>query len=310
MRSSLIRVLQGRRGLVTLGVLALALYHGYLLGHSPRSALATGKGGVGLGGVTGPYTLRLHGSTPTLAWSPDSTRVAVAASFEYYGFGELPKKLASQTGIYVVDPARRTSWRVSQNQGYHPTWLNARTLAWGISPYEHGQEGLYVASLSGTSAKTRRLGALKGVYHLGLAAKSGRLLLYSGFPEDRGWVEVDPRTAAITARGGAGAKGVTSWNPPPGSRQAQCLQQVGKVRSSITSGGQILLETKSQNVMIPEAPFSFYTYNGTGRRRSCAAPGHCGPVAPCLSPKGDRVAYVSQGAQPGTFVLSIMDVPP
>lgn len=293
-------------GLALLGLLGMTIYHASLLGMAPGPAQAGAKIPAP---TQSPHTVRLHGSTPTLAWSPDGKRLAVASAFEYWGFESVPKQLTGHTGIYVVDPAARTQWRVSTDQGYHPTWVDKNTLAWGHSPYEDGTPGLYVATLQGMKSSVRRVGAWKGVYHTGLATRGGRVVFFSGFPESKGWVQADLRTGTLTPVVGASTKGVTSWTPPQGTMASQCLQQAGGARAGVTPSGAFLLETRSQTVQIPDAPFTFYNYNGSGRRTSCAVTGHCGAVLPCLSPRGDRVAYVSPGGATGTFTLTVMAVP-
>lgn len=293
-------------GLAILGLLGLTAYHAALLGLAPGDARAGAKIPAS---PSLPHSVRLHGSTPTLAWSPDGSRLAVASAFEYWGFDSVPKQLTGHTGIYVVDPATRTQWRVSTDQGYHPTWIDKNTLAWGHSPYEDGTPGLYVATLQGMKSSVRRVGTWKGVYHTGLAARGKQVVFFSGFPESKGWVQADLRTGALTPVAGAGAKGVDSWTPPKGVMTSQCLQRAGGARAGVTPAGAFLMETRSQNVQITELPFSFYNYNGSGKRTSCAVTGHCGPVLPCLSPRGDRMAYVSPGGATGTFTLTIMAVP-
>ncbi|MDY0002424.1 MAG: hypothetical protein RBU30_14105 [Polyangia bacterium] len=292
--------------IAALGILGLTAYHASILGMDQGEARAAGKIPAP---SSLPHSLRLHGSTPTLAWSPDGSRLAVASSFEYWGFGNVPKQLTGHTGIYVVDPAARTQWRVSTDQGYHPVWVDKNTLAWGHSPYEDGAPGLYVATLQGMNSSVRRVGTWKGVYHTGLASRGGRVVFFSGFPEDKGWVQADLKTGNLTPLTGATAKGVDSWAPPKGAMTSQCLQQAGTAKTGVTPAGAFLLETRSQNVQIPDQPFLFYNYNGSGNRASCAKTGHCGAVLPCLSPRGDRLAYVSPGGAAGTYTVTVMPVP-
>lgn len=308
--SKILRSIPERLGFLGLagvvGLLGLTLHHARLLRTPPARAAVRAPAAV-----AEPYSLRLHGSTPTMAWSPDGKRVAVASAFEYYGFGQIPKQLTGHTGIYVVDPAARSHWRVSTDQGYHPVWVDKDTLAWGHSPYEAGTPGLYVAALKGMQSSVRQVGTWKGVYHTGLATRGKRIVFFSGFPEYKGWVQVDLKTAALTPLAGAGAagKGADSWVPPKGAMVSQCLQRAGGARAGISASGSFLLETRSQNVNVPSPPFLFYNYNGSGTGTSCDKAGHCGAVLPCLSPRGDSMAYVSPGGAKGVYTVTVMPVP-
>jgi hypothetical protein len=290
--------------LAGVAVLALAVIHaGYQLG--PPPAGAAGR----LSAVSGekqPLVIKLHGSTPTLAWSPDSSRLAVASAYEYFGFGRLAKQHRATTGIYVVNPSRRKHRRVSRDQGYHPLWLDKRTVAWGHSPYELGTAGLYVARLSKRGARIRRVGTFKGVYHTRRAKSGRRVVMYSGFPEYKRWVTVNLKTGSFKPIPGGSRD---SWSAPAKAVRSQCLQKMGKVRARVTTTGRFHLETASQNVPLPGTPFTFYNYNGSGRRRSCSRRGHCGPVKPCLSPNGRWLAYVTQGSTTGRFRLRVVKVP-
>lgn len=291
-----------------LSTLALAALHAGALLHEPAARAGARSGGAITGAITSPFTLRLHGSTPTLAWSPDSKRVAVASGYEYYGFSGQVRRHSQTLGIYVVDPKRRKGRRISTDQGYHPLWLDKHTVAWGHSPYERGTPGLYVARLGGRTAKVRRVGTFKGVYHTRLARRRGHVLLYSGWPEYNRWVEVNVRNGRMSPSPAAGGSR-DSWTAPPKAYVSQCRQRVGKIRTGVTPTGRFLLETATQNVAVPGIPFRFYNYNGTGTRRSCSAGGRCGPVMPCLSPDGKWLAYVTGSAHPGEFVFHVMAVP-
>jgi hypothetical protein len=290
--------------LAAAGVLGFTLTQAWHL-RGPASAEA-GSRGAALAVDKGPLEIKLHGSTPTLAWSPDSARVAVASAFEYYGFSQRARRYRAHTGIYVVDPQRRTHRKVSKGQGYHPLWLDKRTVAWGHSPYELGTAGLYVARLSKRGARVRRVGTFKGVYHTRRANKGRAVVMYSGFPEYKRWVRVSLKTGTFTAVPGAARN---SWNAPAKAVRSQCRQKVGAVRARITAGGRYLVETASQNVPVPGKAYQFYNYNRGGGRSSCSRKGHCGPVKPCLSPNGRWLAYVTPAGPAGRFALRVMRIP-
>ena len=138
--------------------------------------------------------LTLHGSTPTMAWSPNSKRLVANAAYEYYGFRREVSRNKSGLGVYVVTLKTGRSKRIHTDQGYHPLWINNNTVAWGHSPYEDGTPGLYVADLRRN--KVKRLGKYKGVYHTLFSSKR-RILFYSGWPEYKRWVLADVRTGRL-----------------------------------------------------------------------------------------------------------------
>ncbi|HHO49819.1 MAG TPA: hypothetical protein ENK18_02860 [Deltaproteobacteria bacterium] len=243
--------------------------------------------------------LTLHGSTPTMAWSPDGRRVAVSASYTYFGHEAAISSHRSELGIWVVDATSGEKRRISNEQGYHPIWLDDATVAWGHSPYEDGDDGLFVGMADELSV--RRIGTMEGVYHT-LPAKEGGVLYWSGWPEEQGWMIADPATGLLSSAG-VGA-GVTSWQVPRNKVKSQCLQQVGKTRLMASRSGDEphwVIQSGGERHPLSMKPYVF-------GEDEFAPDEHKGMVRPCLSPDGKKVAFFVAG-EGETFGLRIGAVP-
>lgn len=267
-------------------------------------------------------TIKLHGSTPTMAWSPDGKRLAFNAAFEYFGFRNERAQHGGKLGVFVLEVARGKIRRLTTNQGYHPLWLSSTRVAWGHSPYEHGKPGLYVARLQRRGKpRIKRIGKFKGVYHT-LPGKKGRVVFYSGWPEYKRWVWVKPPSSKTHKLKVKVAKKKPPRRPPskkgyyrrprralswkiPKAVKDQCLQKAGGASVAVDASGNIQLTTPSQTVQIPQKAYIFHNY---GRSR-CSVSGHCGPVRPCLSPKGKHLAYFSYKQNRSTYNLHVIEVP-
>lgn len=243
--------------------------------------------------------LVLHGNTPTLSWSPDSTRVVVNASYTYFGFDASIEQHKDQLGVWVVDARSGLSTRVGTDQGYHPLWLDDRNVAWGHSVYEAGAAGLYRSPAD--RSEVTRVGTMEGVNHT-LLAKEGGVLYCSGFPEDAGWTRVDLQSGQP-----AKVDGVTdgSWTPPRAHFVDQCLQRVGPVSLSrgFERGKQrIFVVRDGKRTILTGEPYQY----GVGDPWLPDA--HKGAVRACLSPDGHRVAWFVGGSD-GGYALRIGTVP-
>jgi len=290
-----------KKALVCAGAIIALVMAIQASGMNERQASA----GKRLPGALGtPVRITLHGSTPTMAWSPDSKRLAVNSAFEYYGFRRQLLKYRKHLGVYVVDLARRKTIRVTPNQGYHPLWLSKTRLAWGHSPYEAGKPGLFLASVTKRAGRVKRLGTYKGVYTT-LLAKNGNILFYSGFPEYKRWVYANPRTGAVRATGQGGTSFGAGWSPPKALWKSQCLQKVGKTVASVNATTtRYLLKTANKSLLLPGKPYRYRSAGAMG----CRTTGTCGGVLPCVAPNGKRVAYFTQTATTGVFQLNVQQV--
>ena len=269
-----------------------------------------GSGGRGLAGLQPqgggePLTafvqpqarLRLHGSTPSLAWSPDSRRVVVNAAYSYYGHDEAIARHRDSLGIWVLGTGGERM-HVFGGQGYHPFWLGKDNVGWGHSRYEDGEPGLYTAPAR-PQAPVRRIGRLEGI-HRTLLARDGRVLAYVGFPEYERWSLIDPDTGAVEPIGEL--REVSSWKTPDKYARSQCRQQVGGARLiGVAEHGFVLQRAGQRWGLSPQGLFQF-----SGRS------GQSGPVRACLSPDGRWVALLSgppQGAGGYAAELRIAAVP-
>lgn len=243
--------------------------------------------------------ITLHGNTPTMAWSPDGRRVAVSASYTYFGHEQAISSHRSELGIWVVDAESGQKRRISREQGYHPLWLDNASVAWGHSPYEDGQGGLFVGMADDLSV--RRIGTMEGVYHT-LPAKEGGILYWSGWPEDRGWTLADPASGRLSSAGVG--EDVGSWQVPRAKVTSQCLQQVGKTRLMATRSGDKphwVVQVGEQRHPLSVKPYVF-------GEDEFAPEGHKGMVRPCLSPDGKKVAFFVAG-EDESFGLRIGTIP-
>lgn len=224
--------------------------------------------------------LRLHGSTPCLAWSPDSRRVVANAAFEYYGHDDEIQGLGGKLGIWVLDALSGQATHVFSGQGYHPFWFSAGAVGWGHSEYEDGPPGIFTAPVAPRS-KPRRIGELKGV-HRTLLGKDGRVLAYVGFPEYMRWVLVDPVSGLHQLQHALADVG--SWDDPAGHYQDQCLQQTPGAKLVADDRMGFRLQVGAKGYALGADPIM--TVSGDGGS---------GPVRACLAPDGSKVAFLAGG---------------
>lgn len=248
--------------------------------------------------VVPSVTVTLHGSTPAMAWSPDSKRVVVNSAYEYFGHDDEIRRNAAGLGIYVIDGATKATTHVYASQGYHPFWLNSSTVGWGHSVYEDGREGIYVAQVAQNS-QPQKVGSFRGV-HRTLLAKGGGILAYIGFPEGLDWVVVDPSTGQ--SRAIAALASVSSWGAPAGHYHDQCPQKAGGTQLVSSTGPSVVgvaLRSKGRTYRLSSGPL--HTYSGYG--------GGSGVIRPCLSFNGRHVAFLTPTQGIGDFALNIARVP-
>ncbi|MBN2498473.1 MAG: hypothetical protein JXR96_28035 [Deltaproteobacteria bacterium] len=227
--------------------------------------------------------LALHGSTPSMSWSPDSSRIVVNSAYEYYGHDDRIRQLADKLGIYVLDSRSGRSLQVFRGQGYHPFWFSTSAVGWCHSEYEDGKPGLYEAPVQHL-ARARRIGAWKGV-HRSLLAKDGNVLAYVGFPEDKGWSRIERRSGGLVKLPELG--GVSSWDDPAGFYRDQCLQRAGSAALEARGSDALALVRTGVSYALGERPL--FQFRGDYGRGSGQA------VRACLSPDGRNVAYLVSG---------------
>ena len=265
-------------------LLVFAVLQGWALSREPVQAAVPPAG----------VDVDLYGATPTMAWAPDSRRVAVSAAYRYYGDESNLEQNRASLGVYVVDAASGRKLKLSTEQGYHPLWLDASTVAWGLSHYEDGTPGIFV---SGADAPAPvRLGSIQSAHHTRLAKGGGVLF----FDPDGGWSVADRATGKATAIAGSERD---SWHAPDDRVVDQCLQKSGDarlVKGATDAEGWMLQVGVVRSALSPQ-PYIF------GAGDDFLPPEHRGPVRGCLSPDGKQVASFS-ATKDGAFRLSIRPV--
>ena len=231
--------------------------------------------------------ITLHGTTPTMSWSPNSDRLVINSAFHYYGDDHLINN--SNQGIYVIDVKTNKKTQIHNKQGYHPFWQDDQTLVWGHSPYEDGTAGLFKANEKG-DWKVEKLGIFEGVYHT-LPGKNKDIIFWSGWPEYNEWVSYNPTKESITP---LNLEGTSSWDTPSDHILNQCLQQVGTIRVRITENNLELTVNGKKLELGKTDPF-IYSYN------------YSGPVKACLAPNGNYLAYIEKATE-GDFKLSLVRI--
>lgn len=77
--------------------------------------------------------MKLHGDTPSMAWSPDSTRVAVSAAWVnppdevFDEEGELKDR--DELGLHIVDAYAKSTRHAYHKEARHPVWMSEQTVA-------------------------------------------------------------------------------------------------------------------------------------------------------------------------------------
>lgn len=244
---------------------------------------------------SGPLDLAwdVFGDTPSVAWSPDGSKLAVTHGTRYYP--SEPDR--TRAGIEVLDVASGRRAFAARALAYHPVWLGDGELAFGCSPYECGDDnGLYAVALGAAPRPLVR----GGVYHpLPSTSAATAALVYHGFGdplvgtdgaahEDTGWYAVDRagRIGAFLGRGSEDVMPGPSWSPPPGAAGSQCPTST-QGRSVQQRGGDVVIrDGAGERVIARVDPWTVGTDGPNGS-----------VLTPCLSPRGDYVVYFSAGPE-------------
>ena len=249
--------------------------------------------------------LVLHGSTPTMSWSPDSKRlVANSDSGEEY-YDERGPSVGQ--GIYVINAETAKVQQLFFHAGFHPVWVGTERVAWVASSYDpSGLAGLFTADLSTERVVARRV--LRNPYTYTATPVDDRRLLVWMYDHDDtgvdGWAYVDVDTKNVETADDV-PEGST-WEPPNKYVDRQCLQTVGDVKVKTTEK-EITVTVGGKKTVVSTAPFQF-------RHWMCDSDDsdskYCGPVRACLSPDGSKLAYTSQPEDhTGKHGLKVVKVP-
>jgi len=227
------------------------------------------------------------GDTVSLSWSPDSRHVlfnsayAAAGSLADYDPGY--QAVEGTLGVYVANATDGLVTRVSE-QRYHPAWVNDETVVSACTPWDTCESGVHLTSLAGVSDALSSMAAM----HTLPGSDSSHFYFFDADAYQWSRYTLDP----VGIEGAVSTNG--SWDPPSEAGD-QCVQQVGDTRVSVQAGLGLFVQVgDGAAVRIdPSPPFIF---EGPGYYVAGIDDPHSGPIEPCLSPDGRRVAYVARGA--------------
>lgn len=260
--------------------------------------------GRGRPAATDRASYPLHGSTPSLAWSPDGRRLVVNAAYEYFGFDAEAERDADVLGIHVLDVARGTFTRVWDKPGHHPVWINGNQLAWGVSEYESysNEAGLFIGNLDGAELTVRRVDDAKDSVLNTHSARAGGVLFFAeNWTDEAAWKRYDPREDRVSQVVTASANTGESWRVPQKHVLSQCQQAVEGVVVSVDDD-QVFVERNGEKKVLLEAPPMKFSPMAEG---GCDNADRCKPVLPCVSPDGKHVALIRSTETRGVLSLEL-----
>ncbi|MEM6533836.1 MAG: hypothetical protein AAF654_14540 [Myxococcota bacterium] len=235
-------------------------------------------------------SFNLHGSTPTLAWSPDSKSLLVNAAYEYFGHEESIARYKEKLGVFRVDASTGAGSPVYRGVAHHPIWLGSDQIAWGSSTYEADDDaGLYVASVSG--GKPRRVaGGDKGVHHTAPGVSGGALFVEVDWDEPEQWRRYDPREGTVFTLEPAN----DTWVPPAKHLDSQCKSALnGRTVIADESGVRVQDGEGGEVRLSDEAPYRYEVGDWVcGNPDDDVVGKECGYTSGCFSPDGKRVAVI------------------
>ncbi len=257
-----------------------------------------------LAAASAKMTFPLHGSTPTLAWSPDGKKLLMNAAYEYYGFDKEEERDFDVMGLFVVDVETGERRRLWSKQAYHPLWLSNDQIAWGVSEYEdHENSGLFVATLDGDDTIARKIETPdENVLNTQPAKGGGVLFFADNWTDKAAWYRYDPREDRVSEVAKGDREYGAAWYPPAQYVEDQCVQAVEDVEVRV-NGAVVVQSEKYQEgkELAREAPFAFEPMAG-----SCdTLEGKCGPILPCVAPTGKHVALIKGLEESGKLEVEV-----
>jgi hypothetical protein len=242
-----------------------------------------------------PVRVTIYGDSPGLSWSPDGTQLAYNQSFlTLYPTTPPPSIPREELGIFVVNTATGLATRVSEHAAFAPSWLDNGRLVYSCTADFPGRcdPGLFIVRLGAGVDKLDPTPA-----GAALAASSREVLYFNNYSWM--WQTRDlntQRTFTLPAPGGYADPSI----PPPGRYLEQCQQNVGNIRAyNVTADGVYVAVGDHDPVSVSDGPPWSVT----------DVYGYVAETAPCLSPDGNRVAFLTPGSQYGEAVLNIVSVP-
>ncbi|MEM6730632.1 MAG: hypothetical protein AAF658_03700 [Myxococcota bacterium] len=245
----------------------------------------------------------LHGSTPSLAWSPDSQLLLANSAYEYFGFEKELERDEDELGVFVIDVETGKRTRVWRQQAYHPVWMSRDQIAWGISNYETSEEsaGLYVGTFDGNDVAVRRVERAPRAVFNTRPGKSGGVVYFANFwTPEAGWYRYDPREDRVSSVATVGEKEGASWDPPSQHVGDGCVQSVGETRVRVDGEGVYVNDER-----VAETPSMSFEPQGAACEE---LENHCGYIQPCLSPDAKRLAIVRAGERRGELRVEVMSL--
>jgi hypothetical protein len=228
-----------------------------------------------------------YGDTPSLSWSPDGRHLVFNAAYQYSEYlGGEPQYEAARPrlGLWVVEPAASSARRLTNEERYHPAWVDDASLASSCSFSQACTEGLMLTDLAGSSRVP-----LPFAVSVAAASADGQVLYYDDSSASWGRYDVgsgqrEPNVSPSCA-----------WEPPPALFRDHCVQQVGDARVWVQAGIGLYAQVGAGPPirLDPTPPW----LDEEGYAWGCSRESFTGPVEPCLSPDGRYVAYVARGTR-------------
>lgn len=232
------------------------------------------------------------GDSPSVAWSPDGSRLALSAAYHYTnpGYGT-----EEGMGLFLVDSSEATVAQVTSETRYHPAWSGNDRVATSCPEFNDCTPGMTIFDFA--AGTTQRV-IDSGIGHTAASTDLG--IMYVD-PYQTGWMRRDSDTGLSVNV----SSSMCSWEPPPELHADQCLQEVGDVRvwAQAPTGLYMQIAGDRPVRIDPTPPYLYEVSDGWG----CTQETHNGPVQPCLSPDGSKVAYVTRSVS--GLSLHLHDIP-
>ena len=221
----------------------------------------------------------VYGNTPSLAWSPDGTRLAFNESWRAW---QAPSD-DTRRGLYLYNTQTQSVDRLAFQQRYHPAWLGNQRLVAVCSEFEECSQGAYLYTVSGNESTLASTDTLHSQ-----ALSDTEVAIYAMWTHGpTAWRRINVETGTVswepTEAGG--------WDRHPEAID-QCVQSVGDTRVWLNDEAGLFSQVGDADPVHLSSAMPVFFDSWIGERYN-------GLIQPCLSPDGRRVAYYSQGTPDG-----------